>query len=168
MKSEIKIRDQDMGGNVTACLSLSSLKTTSASPFLPCAITCLLQMVFTCPYLDLLLISSLFQVYCIIQHCGGYGPSEHFIWEGHHLIIIVGAIIMVWSSRECVCPVTSTRYVLQLMVEVFQEADVSGHSPVYFLGVPIILQVCMIYIHLPRTLHSHQQVPPYLEGYNDC
>ncbi len=137
---------------------LSSPTTTSASPFchvplLACHRWYLFAHTLICCWFYLCLKWIMLSNAVVDMW---YGLSEYFIWKGHNLVIIVRAIIIVWSSREHVHSVASTRYVLQLIVEVLQEADISGYLPIYFLRVLIILQICMICVHLHGILHSCQ------------
>ena len=56
---------------------------------------------------------------------------------------------MVRSPRQSISVVTCLRYVLELVVKILQETNVSGHPSIDLLWVMIILQICMIceYLH---------------------
>ena len=53
---------------------------------------------------------------------------------------------MIWSSAEQICPIFYSREVPQFDVIICQFQDISGHMPVYFLRVPVVLQIGVVCI----------------------
>ena len=56
------------------------------------------------------------------------------------------------------------RYVLELIVEIFQEINVLGHPLIDLLQMLIILQIGVIREHLYWVCRSRQQMSPVQKG----
>ena len=89
---------------------------------------------------------------------------KDFFFQGYHLLIVPRSVIMVRPLRQGIGVVMCFRYMLELIVEVFQEINVSGHPPIDLLWMPVILQIGVICEHLYWVHHSCQQVSPVPEG----
>ena len=63
---------------------------------------------------------------------------------------------MIRSSAERVCPIFYSREVLQFNVIICQFRDIPGHAPVYFLRVPVVLQIGVVHIDYDLVGASYQ------------
>src|SRR5216683_6553154 len=80
------------------------------------------------------------------------------------MLIVTSAIIVIRVARESICSILLPRYVFQLIVEVFQEVNVSGNSPIDFLWMSVILQICMVGEDHDWFLDPNQKVSPVMQG----
>jgi len=65
--------------------------------------------------------------------------SKDRIRQDHYLVVISCSVIMVRSTGEGIGMVVSTRYVLKLIIEIFQKVNVSCNPPINLLGMVIVL-----------------------------